>query len=440
MKSLWNYLRSMKFAIILLFLLLLTNIPTIWIPQHSESSDKVFKFYIEHKTLANIFNKLQLFDIHSSIIFISIYILLIISLIGCLIPRTYTYINLIRNKSYKSISKINKNLYLYKNIEIPNDQIEQYENELKLKKYKLINNYGYKGILIREFGNLCFHYGLILTIILIFISNMYSYKGIFTLSTGSRFINVPLSYDNFQHGKLYNIKNIDNINFTLNKFNASYTKKIQKGTPLYYKAHITYKNKKKIITVNNPLKVNNTKIYLQSHGYGIQLNNNNNNINTLCIPLDNNLLSRCKFKISDNILGIASFYPTYKNYESIFPATNNPLLNTSFYKSRIPITNLNNINPMQLQQIKDNDKLNFMLRPGESINLENIGTIKFTKYFDYVSFKVSHDPTRAYLLLSIIMILIGISLSIFTPCYILHKEQHKSYTKYKIRYSKRTGL
>ena len=76
----------MRVALILLFLLSLGAIPGSLIPQTSVDEMKVADFQKRHDTLAPIYEKLGLFHVYSSVWFSAIYILLFISLIGCIVP------------------------------------------------------------------------------------------------------------------------------------------------------------------------------------------------------------------------------------------------------------------------------------------------------------------------------------------------------------------
>ncbi|MFH8582665.1 cytochrome c biogenesis protein ResB, partial [Streptomyces zaomyceticus] len=84
----WRQLTSMRVALLLLLLLSLGAIPGSLIPQTGADAAKVDDFRQAHRTLAPIYDKLGLFHVYSSVWFSAIYILLFVSLIGCIIPRT----------------------------------------------------------------------------------------------------------------------------------------------------------------------------------------------------------------------------------------------------------------------------------------------------------------------------------------------------------------
>src|SRR3954451_6824857 len=84
----WRQLTSMRTALFLLLLLAIAAVPGSLVPQRSSDPNGVTQYFATNPDLAPFLDKLQAFDVYSSAWFSSIYILLFISLIGCVIPRT----------------------------------------------------------------------------------------------------------------------------------------------------------------------------------------------------------------------------------------------------------------------------------------------------------------------------------------------------------------
>ena len=80
---LWRWLTSMRTALVLLFLLALGAIPGALLPQRSLNADKVDEYIANNGRVGEIYDKLQLYDVFSSVWFTAIYVLLFVSLIGC---------------------------------------------------------------------------------------------------------------------------------------------------------------------------------------------------------------------------------------------------------------------------------------------------------------------------------------------------------------------
>src|SRR3954462_726656 len=87
----WRQLTSMRIALILLLLLALAAVPGSLVPQERVDSLQAGEWKKAHETLAPVYEKLGIFDVYGSPWFAAIYILLVVSLLGCIIPRTFVY-------------------------------------------------------------------------------------------------------------------------------------------------------------------------------------------------------------------------------------------------------------------------------------------------------------------------------------------------------------
>jgi len=87
-KKLWHWLTSMRTALMLLFLLALIAVPGALLPQREISESQVNEYLDANPVMGNIYDKLMLFDVFSSPVFVALLTLLVISLVGCIIPRS----------------------------------------------------------------------------------------------------------------------------------------------------------------------------------------------------------------------------------------------------------------------------------------------------------------------------------------------------------------
>ena len=95
-RNTWRTLTSMGTALVLLFLLALAAIPGALLPQRSLNESKVAEYIAEHPTLGPWLDRLQAFDVFSSFWFTAIYVLLFVSLVGCLTPRMVEHVRSLR--------------------------------------------------------------------------------------------------------------------------------------------------------------------------------------------------------------------------------------------------------------------------------------------------------------------------------------------------------
>ena len=78
----------MRTALVLLFLLALAALPGALLPQRSLNQRLVTQYFADHPTLAPLLDRLQFFDVFAAPWFAAVYLLLMVSLVGCLLPRT----------------------------------------------------------------------------------------------------------------------------------------------------------------------------------------------------------------------------------------------------------------------------------------------------------------------------------------------------------------
>ncbi len=104
----WRQLTSMKTALVLLFLLALGAVPGSLIPQTGIDPVKVADFFEAHPKLGPFYDKLGMFDVYKSAWFSAIYLLLFISLIGCVVPRLQVYLKALRARPPKPPRNLNR--------------------------------------------------------------------------------------------------------------------------------------------------------------------------------------------------------------------------------------------------------------------------------------------------------------------------------------------
>src|SRR3954468_18684051 len=95
-RNTWRSLTSMGTALVLLFLLALGAIPGALLPQRSLNAAKVDEYLRAHPMIGPWLDELQAFDVFSSFWFTAIYVLLFISLVGCLAPRLFEHARSLR--------------------------------------------------------------------------------------------------------------------------------------------------------------------------------------------------------------------------------------------------------------------------------------------------------------------------------------------------------
>ncbi|MBP7903295.1 MAG: cytochrome c biogenesis protein ResB [Candidatus Planktophila sp.] len=92
----WRQLTSMRTALILLMMLGVASVPGSLVPQRTSNPIGVRNFFDQNPSLSIWYDRFYLFDVYGSPWFSAIYILLFISLIGCVLPRTVEHFRAMR--------------------------------------------------------------------------------------------------------------------------------------------------------------------------------------------------------------------------------------------------------------------------------------------------------------------------------------------------------
>ena len=88
----------MRTALFLLFLWAVAAVPGSVFPQRGVAPLRVAEYFRDHPTLAPILDNLSLFDVYAAPWFAAIYLLLMVSLAGCILPRCVHYAKALRAK------------------------------------------------------------------------------------------------------------------------------------------------------------------------------------------------------------------------------------------------------------------------------------------------------------------------------------------------------
>ncbi|MBO0817874.1 MAG: cytochrome c biogenesis protein ResB, partial [Actinobacteria bacterium] len=79
----------MRTALILLFLLAVASVPGSVLPQQGTDPQKVQQYMSQHPALGPLLTHLSLFNVFAAPWFAAVYLLLFLSLAGCVLPRAF---------------------------------------------------------------------------------------------------------------------------------------------------------------------------------------------------------------------------------------------------------------------------------------------------------------------------------------------------------------
>src|SRR5580698_8404750 len=104
----WRQLTSMRTALFLLLLVAFAAVPGSLVPQVTSDPNGVIQYKAENPGWSKVLDFLGVFNTYSSVWFSAIYILLFISLVGCIIPRTMHHINALRTPPPKTPARLDR--------------------------------------------------------------------------------------------------------------------------------------------------------------------------------------------------------------------------------------------------------------------------------------------------------------------------------------------
>ncbi|MFB9818448.1 cytochrome c biogenesis protein ResB, partial [Arthrobacter ramosus] len=104
----WTQLTSMRTALFLLLLLAVAAVPGSLFPQRPANPSIVTQYISDHPDYGKLLDSVQLYDVYSSAWFSAIYILLFISLIGCVTPRAIAHYKAMRSQPPRTPKRLSR--------------------------------------------------------------------------------------------------------------------------------------------------------------------------------------------------------------------------------------------------------------------------------------------------------------------------------------------
>jgi cytochrome c biogenesis protein len=421
----------MRTALILLLLLGIAAIPGSLFPQRSQNPIQVKQYFSDNPTLATWLDRFSLFNVYSSPWFSAIYLLLFISLIGCVLPRSIGHLKAIGAAPTITPKYLDRLEHFTEIKKVDLDLVEAKLRKMRFRIRRDSNSISAEKGYARESGNLLFHLSLVLILIAVGVGSLLGSKGDAIVNVGDRFINTPTSYDILSFGKYQAEDSLSPFALTIKDFKAEYDPVT--NAPLDYTLTVLTSNpagskeKTEIIKVNKPLTYGSTKIFLQANGHSpiVIVKDKRGKVifdgPTPFLPQDTNLSSIGAIKIPDmqpQIGFVSSFLPTadrdpVRGGFSSYPEVLDPRLLISVWKGDL---GLNTGVPQSVYRIDTSKMERIGLKAlvlNESYDFGE-GSITFTGWKSWVNLQIINDPGKGYALLGAILAISGLLISLFT--------------------------
>ena len=443
----WRLLTSMRTAIILLVLVAVAAIPGSIVPQRLADPNGVATIRDSNPDLYKFYESVQLFDVFTSVWFSAIYLLLFISLIGCILPRVRHHWNVLR-AAPADAPKTWTRLDVREVVPVTGSTdaaLDRAAALLRKSRYRVVREgdsikaeFGY----LRETGNLVFHIALVGILATLGFASGFNWYGQRALVEGQAFTNQLSSYDTFNPGRWFDESQLDPYAVSLSSFVPKYVKDPVKDVwmPIDFTADVVVteggNQRAETLKVNDPVHIGDSKMYLLGNGFAPVITVRNpagDVVFSQPVPFisqDANLTSVGVVKVPDGLaeqVGMQGFfYPSAVELDSGALSSNNPeptkpTVTFNIYKGDLGLDDGTNGNVFQLpidqltQIAGRHTGVDVVLEPGDTFTLpEGLGTVEFTSLSRYIGVEIRHDATQFGVGLSAAFLVAGLLASLAT--------------------------
>ncbi|GAA3246634.1 cytochrome c biogenesis protein ResB [Pseudonocardia petroleophila] len=457
LRNAWRALTSMRTALILLFLLAVAALPGALLPQRSLNQRLVDQYFADYPTLAPLLDRVGAFDVFAAPWFAAIYLLLMVSLIGCVLPRTVDDARALRAKPVATPRNLARlphhgggtlDADLDGAAERVRGQLRGWrvaEREEDGGRRTFSAEKGYS----REIGNLVFHLSLVGLLIGFAAGKLFGYEGqVIVPAGGGEFCNTGiLGYDSFRAGTLVDGTDLAPFCVRVDDFTATY---LPTGQPDRYDAALGYQTGADLaagsadawrsfpLSVNNPLRTDGARVYLLGNGYApiFTVTFPGGEVRTGDVqwrPVDQaTLLSEgaTKFEppgVTDDeqrrtgqlaITGLLA--PTTSGgavVTSVFPDLRDPEVAIDVLRGDLGLDDGRGQSIFEVDQAQvDSGALVRVARenlvPGQGLTLDDGTQIRFDGVRKWVNLQISHDPGQIWVLVFAVTMLAGLAASL----------------------------
>jgi cytochrome c biogenesis protein len=449
----WRQLTSMRTALVLLFLLAVAAIPGSLLPQRNLKIEEVNAYLVKNPELGRVLDRFYLFDVFSSPWFSAIYLLLFVSLVGCLVPRLRTHVTAMLRQPPHAPARLDRMpAYTTGRGSGAGQDVEKLAALLRKRRFRVAVRgttvSAEKGYL-KESGNLLFHFALLALLVGVAVSSWYGWHGSRNVVAGpdGRFCNSLQQYDDYGLGSRVGPTDLPPFCVQLDRFEATYTENAQ---PTAYRAFVHYWNGRDAadrparVEVNHPLRVSGAGVYLLGHGYApvIRYTDRYGKSQTSVAPFlpdndgrltstgvaafpDANVNPATRKQDPNGQVGFQGLYlPTMSSTnvtqaQSLDPRERNPRLMLVAYTGNLgmDVGRAQSVYTLDKSQIdagslKETDTSK-ALKAGESWTLSDGSKVEFLGTRPWVTVTVRHDPGEMFVLGAAVCLLIGLLLSLW---------------------------
>jgi cytochrome c biogenesis protein len=440
----------MRTALVLLLLLALAAIPGSVIPQEETDAFAVSQWKDDHPTLAPVYERLGLFSVFDSPWFSAIYLLLVVSLVGCILPRTRVYWRAFRAAppaAPRHLTRLPEHAS-YTTDEPADEVLRRAAGVLRRRRFRVVTAPNGDAVsaergYLREAGNLLFHVSVLVVLAGFAIGSLLGYQGGVIVVVGNGFSNNLTQYDDFAPGSLMSADDMEPFSFDVEDFDVEWLMSgPRKGMAQKFAAGLRYRESPEAeekaydLRVNHPLSIGGTDLFLIGHGYAprITVRDGNGDVAysgpTIFLPEDQaTFRSFGVVKAPDarpRQIGLEGLlFPSYLSVDgdptSVLGDDRNPVISMQAYVGDL---GMDSGEPQSVYQL-DKDRLELLedpdgkmfrvdLHPGQTVDLpDGAGSVTFEGVEEWVRIQISRTPGTGVALAGVVLALLGLLGSLF---------------------------
>lgn len=447
LRNSWRQLTSMRTALVLLFLLAVAAVPGSVLPQRDVSVEDVDAYFREHPKLAPVLDRLGGFEVFASPWFSAIYVLLFVSLLGCIVPRLRDHLRALRAAPPPAPRRLDR---LPRHASLTAEDVDPatIAAVLRRRRWRVAVRgdavSAEKGYL-KETGNLIFHFSLVALLVGVALGSWYGWHGNRLLVAGEdkAFCNSLQQYAESGLGPRVDASDLPPFCLELTEFEARFR---DSGQPESFRARVLVDSggtpRPAEFTVNSPLRLDGANVYLLGHGYApvIRYTDRTGRAQTevaAFLTVDDNLTGEGLVAFPDvnrdPVTGRPSrdaqvafegiFLPTAPQQppfaRSEHPDQRSPAVVLIAYRGDLGLDagipgsvyqlDQRQVRTGRLKQVGDAK----LLRPGEVWTLDDGTKVEFLGTRRYITLSVRHDPGETLVLVSAVLLMVGLMPSLF---------------------------
>lgn len=441
----WVQLTSMRTALLLLLTLAVVAIPGSLLPQRPVAPIRVSDWKAANPGVADVYEWLGLFDVYHAPWFAAVYLLLLVSLVGCILPRIVVYARALGApppRTPKRLDRLPKSLSGATGL-TADAALAASEAWLRSKRFRTRregDSVAAERGHAREFGNIVFHLAFVLLLAGVGWNSLFSYKGEVIVVEGQAFSNSLTQYDDFSAGAAFQPSGLEPFTVWIDRFTAKFeTGPVQRGAARVFTADVRVAGaqgepERRTVEVNQPLVVGGTQIHLIGHGYApvVTVRDPRGEVAfsgpVVFLPQDGNFTSLGVIKAPDArpaYLGFEGFFlPTAvvdeRGPHSVFPDALAPemFVNAWTGPPRTETGRPESVYSLRkdgLEQMRtaDGTVVTFRIAPGQVVDLPDGSSLSFDDWRRWTKLQVSAEPGQWLVIGSVLLAVIGMLLSLY---------------------------